>query len=306
MKAPLLLLNLIFLVTAFSERTKAVEIWGHRGAPCGEVPENTLPSFKKAKLEKADVIELDLQLSKDGQLVINHDPALNAQHCRDSMGREIKTPIPIESLTVDEIKKFNCGLVSGKLKLGAAPVALSTFDEFLAWFKKESDPQTKFAFEIKTEKQGPAYAAAFADRAIKLLRKHGLVERAVLESFDSDVLDSATRLEPRLKRQGLYRGSILSPLTGRNFCSDAVAKGLQVASPHQSGMFWNAKEIEICKKNGIDLVPWTIDDPTTAKKMIELGATGIFTNCPGMMRAEIEGSKSPSPEIQTKPFGSAH
>lgn len=72
-------------------------IWAHRGAS-GYAPENTLEAFKLAIDEKADGIELDVQLTKDKELVVIHDEKID----RTSNGKGY-----VKDYTLEELKKFN-------------------------------------------------------------------------------------------------------------------------------------------------------------------------------------------------------
>ena len=77
--------------------SKKIKVWAHRGAS-GYAPENTMDAFRKAIEMKADGIELDVNLTKDGEVVVIHDEVLD--RVSDGTGR-------VQDFTCNELKKFN-------------------------------------------------------------------------------------------------------------------------------------------------------------------------------------------------------
>ena len=85
------------------------DLIGHRGAR-GLAPENTLPSFARALLLGLTVLELDTAITKDGVIVISHDPSLNPNITRDKDGKWLAKPGPaIHSLTFNELQQYDVG-----------------------------------------------------------------------------------------------------------------------------------------------------------------------------------------------------
>ena len=83
-----LLSSTLSSVFALTPSAHALEIQGHRGAR-GNLPENTLPAFEFAVKAGADVLELDLQVTRDLQLVVGHDPVINREICVKPDGSRI-------------------------------------------------------------------------------------------------------------------------------------------------------------------------------------------------------------------------
>src|SRR5436190_1697999 len=87
---------------------RRIEVHGHRGARARR-PENTLPAFEYALSIGVDVLELDLQVTRDEQLVISHEPALLPTLCLGPGGGRLAQPVPIRSLSAEELRRYDCG-----------------------------------------------------------------------------------------------------------------------------------------------------------------------------------------------------
>ncbi len=96
---------------AFSEKTK-IDLQGHRGAR-GLYPENTIPAFKFAIEHKMTTLELDTNLTKDGNLIVFHDSTINPGLCLDSRGKPAQST-RILDMTLEDLKKLDCGSLINK------------------------------------------------------------------------------------------------------------------------------------------------------------------------------------------------
>ncbi|MFN3462333.1 MAG: glycerophosphodiester phosphodiesterase family protein, partial [Oceanibaculum sp.] len=89
----------------------AFDLQGHRGAR-GLAPENTIPGFETALRIGVTTLELDLAMTKDGELVVSHDSYLNPEHTRGPDGEFLKAQGPaIRSLTFDELQRYDVGRI---------------------------------------------------------------------------------------------------------------------------------------------------------------------------------------------------
>ena len=99
-----------------------MRVFAHRGYS-GKYPENTMLAFREAEKTGADGIELDVQLSKDGELVIIHDETLD----RTTTGKGY-----VKDYTLSELKAFNASVIKGDT---FAPEAIPSFEEYCKWVK---------------------------------------------------------------------------------------------------------------------------------------------------------------------------
>src|SRR6187200_3249935 len=97
----------VIILGSFS-MAQAIEVHGHRGARA-RFPENTLPAFEHALKAGADALEMDLNVTKDGVLVVHHDTRINRELCLGPGGAKIKNPALIFETTLNDLKKLDCG-----------------------------------------------------------------------------------------------------------------------------------------------------------------------------------------------------
>src|SRR5215475_7064106 len=90
-------------ILAGNMAAQMIQVHGHRGARA-MLPENTLPAFEYAIAQKVDALELDMAVTKDGVIVVSHDPELRAPVCTGPRDK-----VAIHSLTLDEVRQWDCG-----------------------------------------------------------------------------------------------------------------------------------------------------------------------------------------------------
>ena len=134
-----------------------IQIYAHR-AGRGLMPEQTLPAYAAALRLGVDYVDMDIGLTKDGVLVITHDLTLNPDLTRDQNGRWITDRIPIKSLTLQELQKYDVG----RLKPGTQyasyfpnqrPVDhthIPTLEVIVRFVKKIAGDKVGFQIEITT------------------------------------------------------------------------------------------------------------------------------------------------------------
>lgn len=172
--------------------THKIEIHGHRGARAIH-PENALVSFKYAAELKVDYIEMDLHMTKDGQLVVTHDPTLSMPRCHKG-NEPLKEKIRIIDLTYEELKQYHCGSVKDNRGFpqitSPAPIPLfkDVIREVLA-----IHPEAQFNIEIKYHEKGMEIGL-YPER-IELVKSLltdiivlGIWEKSVVQSFDRKIL----------------------------------------------------------------------------------------------------------------------
>jgi glycerophosphoryl diester phosphodiesterase len=258
-----------------AQTLEKLSVHGHRGSR-GTHPENTLPAFQEAVASGAQVLELDMQLTKDDVVVISHEPDLTAAHCRYTTGKPILAPIPIRSITAKELGQFECGMVPQERfpdQKQIAGVPMPTLESFLIW-KKKNAPKLEMNIETKMTADDPKWIPDpefFARRVIATLKQNGGVEKAILQSFDFRTLAAAKKLEPRLRLSALFEHE-------KGFCEATALVGAQFASPEQSLV--TAEEVARCHALKIEVAPWTANQPSDWKRLLECGVDAIITDYP--------------------------
>jgi len=229
-----------------------MEIWGHRGA-YDHAPENTLTGFQMAVDMGADGVELDIQLTKDGEVVVIHDETVD----RTSNGHGY-----VKDKTLSELKKLNFN------KRGITPpltMEIPTLAEVLELLKPTS---LKINIELKT---GIVYYEGIEAKALEIADKYDIIDRIIWSSFNHYSVRKVKQLEPDAETALLCSGGIL--ITGEQ-CKKTGASALhpQIMQLRYLGL------VEDCHKRGIKVRTWTVNEPEQFKMVKDLKVDAIFTN----------------------------
>jgi glycerophosphoryl diester phosphodiesterase len=237
----------------------------HRGY-CQFAPENTLTSFELASTAGADLVELDYHHSKDGQMIVIHDPELD--RTTDATNRWSAAHIRVDAKTAAEIQTLDAGAwFDAKFK----GVKIPTLPEALATIQRSN-------VTLIERKAGPA-----AD-CVQLLREKQLINRVVVQAFDWEYLRAFHEQEPQQVLGALGPPNLLPggtkpsgmPKELNAAWLDLLQKtGAKVA-------VWNhqvSKEsVELAHKRGLKVWVYTINDPEQAQRLLDMGVDGIITN----------------------------
>ena len=262
---------------------------GHRGAR-GLMPENTLPAFLKAmQFREVRTLELDLAVSKDGQLIVSHEPWFNPDICTagpdapDTTGRTHKGHTALYQLTTAEIRSFDCGSKGNPRfpEQEKTAVYKPTLREVVEGIRlKYPDRQVHWNMEIKSS---PEYdgiltppVEAFVALVVKELRSLGLGSSVTVQSFDVRALQEMKRQAPE------YQLALL--VENLNGVKENLKKlGFTPAIYSPYFKLLSKKSIRKCHDKGMQVVPWTVNDVNDMRKLIRLGVDGIITDYPNLI-----------------------
>src|SRR5262245_9878290 len=192
------------LLTVGVTAADAFDLQGHRGAR-GLAPENTLAAFARALEIGVTTLETDLAVTRDGFIVLSHDPVLNPDIVRDASGKWLAVPGPaINALTLAELKRFDVGRIDPASKYARqfpdqAPLdgeRFPTFTELIA-LANASGKAPRFNIETKLSPDKPAESPdpeTFVRVVVEAVRAAGLTRRATIQSFDWRTLLAGKRL----------------------------------------------------------------------------------------------------------------
>jgi glycerophosphoryl diester phosphodiesterase len=250
--------------------SSAVEIVAHRGASF-DAPENTLPAFKLGWKQGADAVELDIWLSKDGQIVVLHDP-----NTKRIAGQDKK----VSEQTLAELR----GLDAGRWKDAKwAGEKLPTLDEALNII-----PDGKQLFiEIKCG----AEVLPELERALKQAAKKP--QQIVIIGFSLPTMEAAKKRFPNLqvfwlsdfkkdKETGAWSPTVDELIRG------AVAAKLDGLDLKAETEVLDAAFAQKIRAARLQFHVWTVDDPAIARKMVQIGVDGITTNRPEWLRQQLK------------------
>lgn len=283
---PLAGLTLLFAVSS-PAAIAPIEVQGHRGARA-RFPENTLPAFEHAVQVGADVLELDLVVSKDDRLIIGHDPILDPALCRRADG-PIPPGLAVRSLRSSELFALDCGsqrhprFPKQGLVAGAKMPAL---EELLVWLKSSKLPGAKsirLNLEAKSEPTRPDLQPepeVFAGLILQALKVHGFLDRVVIQSFDYRILAAVQRQAPQVPTAILISENLL-PLV-----PVARATGARIVSPNHE---WVTEAlVKALHEAGVKVVPWTANTPEVWERLIAWNVDGIITDDPEALIAHLK------------------
>lgn len=236
------------------------KIWGHRGAS-GYAPENTLEAFRIATEMKADGVELDVQLTKDGELVVIHDETI------DRLSNESGW---IKDYTLKELKAFNFNRTHPEFKFAAIP----TLEEVFACLK---DTGLFINIELKT---GVIFYEEIEEKTLKLANKMKMQDRILYSSFNHYSILKIKKLNPDARVGLLYTdGFIDIPEYARKM-------GVNTLHPPFNNLKYPGL-IESCKKNGLQIIVWNVRDDNI-RFCCEASVDAIITNYPDRTRIIVD------------------
>lgn len=235
-------------------------VMAHRGAS-KDAPENTIPAFEKAVEMQADFIELDVQETSDGVVVVTHD--VNTK--RVTGYNEF-----VWNMTLDEIKQLDAAHYFGGYENVEIPTLSEVFDAV--------GGKIKFNIELKYNRHTQNLAKSVAD----IITQYGLENDCVITSSKKEALKDMKEVMPSIPC-----GYILSVSIGKYYdldYADFFSLDLNYVTK---------KSLSNCHKVGKPVNAWTVNDTDSMEKMIALGVDSIITDEPLKARTVITASQDP-------------
>ncbi len=236
----------------------------HRGSSA-QAPENTLAAFNLAAEQEADAIELDVDLTRDGHVVVMHDATID--RTTDGHGR-------VNDLTLEEIRRVNAGAWKS--------------DEF----KGERVPLLAEVLEavgqrllINIEVKGMSLRGAGLEQEVAaLVEQHELLDRVIISSFNPLALRRVKQANPRLAC-GLLQAPD-SPIFLRDAWLTPLIPGLNARHPHFSQV--NKAVVDRVHARGLVVNVWTVNQTGIARAMIQAGVDGMIGDDPVLLHETLE------------------
>lgn len=235
-------------------------VFAHRGAH-KELPENTMVAFERAVEQHADGIELDVQVTSDGALVVCHDEAID----RVSDG----TGLVVEH-SLSDLRKLS--FAAGNEEW--APATIPLLDEVLDLL---APTEVSLNIELKNSRiryEGLERMAAAA------VRSHKMADQVVFSSFNHRSLVTLAEIAPTIRRGVLYSDDLADPW-------DYAAR-IRVQAVHPGGWLLRGRDdVPRFHAAGLAVRVWTLDDPDQIREAAALGVDAIITNDPAGARAAL-------------------
>lgn len=294
----------------------SLDVQGHRGAR-GLRPENTLPAFAAALSIGVNTLELDVGLTRDGIVVVSHDPRLNPDITRTPDGQWLAGPgASLRSLTLSALRRYDVGRIRPGTPYAQRfphqqPVdgtPIPTLAEVIALTERAGNRVVRFNIETKITPTEPALTAdpaTFTEALVAALRRAAVAGRATIQSFDWRTLRQVQAVAPEHPTvyltseepgfDNVRRGEPgPSPWTAGYDVDDyggsvprlVKAAGGAAWSPDHRGL--HAAALEEAHALGLRVVVWTVNEPAHMRRLIRLGVDGIITDYPDRLRSVMQ------------------
>ncbi|MBM7579727.1 glycerophosphodiester phosphodiesterase [Jeotgalibacillus terrae] len=234
--------------------------YAHRGAST-MCPENTMAAFRQALREKADGIEIDVQLSKDGEAVVIHD---------ETVDRTTNGTGAVKDMTVLELKQLDAGSWYNQACAGET---IPLLEEVLKWI---GGTELKLNIELKTDREP---YPGIEQVVIDAVRRHELADRVVLSSFNLETLRRVRDISSSVSIAVLVWDNIDGVVKcARHLGADAI---------HARPGFMHTAESLRAEAAGLPIRLYTVNEPEDLKGISLQFVDGVFTDSPARLRGKL-------------------
>lgn len=266
--------------TAFTPPAGVLNI-AHRGAR-SLAPENTLAAAQKALQSGADMWELDVAMTADGELILVHDDTLART---SDVGRVFpgRMPGPVHTLTLPEIRRLDFGswfvaedpfgqIAAGQVlpedTAAYAGEPAPTLQQALAFTR---DNQWQVNVEIKDLSGTPGHAVV-VEKVVALIEAMGMAGQVLVSSFNHTYLARVKAANRQIATGALVTDAAPDPA--------ALLKSLDAQAYHPFVLSVDAGVIGNLRRQGFAVYVWTVNDEAAMQSLIRAGVSGIITDFP--------------------------
>ncbi len=289
-------LSVLFLLAIASLSSSAqiympkFEVQGHRGAR-GLKPENTIPAFITALDSGVMTLEMDVVITKDGQVVLSHEPFMSAAICLDSTGKSFsekdEKKYNIYEMTYADVLRYDCGSKGNEKfpeqeKLSVSKpllkdVIVSVEDHIKSFTQYEVDYNIEIKSSPETDKKFHPPVEEYSDIVYALINQYLPLERVVIQSFDFRALRYWHKKYPEVRLAALVENlkSIDANLNDLGF-------NPSIYSPYYK-LLTKDKVTQLHKKK-IRVIPWTVNEEKEMLLLKGMGVDGFITDYPDRAR----------------------
>lgn len=243
---------------------RRTQVFAHRGAKM-VAPENTLPAFEQALAMGVDGIELDVQRSKDGVLVVMHN--FTVDETTDGQGR-------IADLTSAELRRLDAG---SHFDASFSGVGVPTLEEVLALV----GTQCRLNIEIKSMDPMGGYEV---ELLAEMIRAGNLYSTIIVSSFNPITLIKMRWFDRRIPLGLLYGGTELPQFLREAWLSPILRP--EAFHPHHSLI--DAEYMAWAKELPAAVNTWTVNDVVEAQRLAALGVDTIISDVPDKLIAALD------------------
>jgi glycerophosphoryl diester phosphodiesterase len=257
------------------------------------MPENTIPAMRHALSLGVTTLEMDVAISQDKQVLLSHDPYLNADFVYRPDGQPLTKAegqaLKIYGLPYANIRRYDVG-GHGNPKFPQQqpvhtykPLLVEVIDSAEAYARRTHRPAPSYNIETKTTPAGDGVSHPAPEEFVRLLlavvNAKGVQSRVIIQSFDPRTLNVVHRTQRRLRTALLVENR------------DGLTKNLlrlsfrpAIYSPHYALV--TDSLVQACHRLRMQVIPWTVNAPAEAARLRTLGVDGLITDYPDRVRAD--------------------
>jgi len=310
-----------------------LQVYAHRGAR-SYAPENTIPGYATGLAIGTNWVDMDIVMSKDGEVVVSHDIRLNPVIVRGADGKFITDRKLVKLLTLAELKQYDVGRLDTSsayskffpAQVGMDGVKMPTLREVIRYVISKTAGRVGFQIEFKTDPEHPDWTytpAEFAAALFRILKEENIARNCEIQSFDWRCLYELQKLDPLVKTAYLTEWDNEPGCPYSFFDPDPAIAGLWtggiLVKDHKNsipqmvkdlgGACWEPEDVELTKatmdeahKMGLKIVVWTwpehsgtVFNADLVSTLISWGVDGIITDDPGMLISMLAARNYPLP-----------
>ncbi|MEI6175152.1 MAG: glycerophosphodiester phosphodiesterase family protein [Bacteroidota bacterium] len=300
---------------------KKLEVYAHRGAR-SYAPENAIPGYTAGLAIGTHWVDMDIVMSKEGEVIVSHDIRLNPDIVRGTDGKFITERKIVKSLSLAEVQKYDVGRLDTAsayskffpAQIGMDGVHMPTLREVIRYVNGRTNKQVGFQIEFKTDPEHTDWTftpAEFAAALYNILKEEDIVTLCEIQSFDWRCLYELQKLDVRVKTAYLtewdnepgtpYSFYDPNPAIAGLWTGGILVKDHKNSIPQMvkdmGGTCWEPEDVVLTLKTleeahalGLKVVVWTWPehskttfDVNLVSKLIDWGVDGIITDDPGML-----------------------
>ncbi len=249
-------------------------------------PENTIYTFKRAIEKGADVLEMDLQTTADGQLVVLHDRNVN----RTTNGKGA-----VDGFSLSELKKLDAGFRwsphnSNTFPLRNKGITIPTLADVF-----QALPDTRMNIEIKSSQVNTIQDLC------RVIREHGMAEKVMVACFDSGKLGEFRSVCPEVATSAGASEAVLFYWLQRAQLESAYspsAQALQIPEAYRDRRITTSRFLDAAHARNMRVHVWTVNDTESMQRLIALGVDGIMTDYPDRLVNVLKKQPKVAPGIR--------
>ena len=231
-------------------------------------PENSLLAFRNAVALGADFIEFDVHLSRDGEVVVIHDPTLD----RTTTGAG-----PVKDRTVAELKAVRLKDRTGAVTEETVP----TLDEVAA---VAAHGKRRMLLEIKVDPSRARYPG-IEEKVLAIVDRHGMAGSTVVMAFEAPTWRRVRELRPDVATCALYSARMLGRTSLAAELEALSSAGVRFIGVEHTAV--DATMVAQAQREGIGVGAWTVNDAAAMKRLIDAGAAILITDQPDVAKTVL-------------------